>query len=382
MEIQTLWKANLKSHRGTALGVFVLLLLVSLSLGTVLTVWQNSSRYVTGEMERLGYGEITAWVSGLPGAEPLAEEISALDEVESVGVQSLIFSEYEIGDQESDSEGQLITYDPAHYPYKFFAEDLSGYQTAPTEIAQGKVYVSASMVSMFGVRVGDAITFPIARSGGDATFAVAGFYEDPFLGSSMIGMKGFLICEQDHAEIAGMIEESGADSLAREGFMLHISGGSGSALTAAQFNAFLNENTSLTSYVEFTHSKDAIAGFMLTPQNVFTSLLLAFVAILLLASMAVLAHSVGSTIEQDYTNMGILKAMGFPSGKLRAIQLLQYLGITLCGMGLGLLLSRPAAGGICSMTVTTTGLRIPSAQPLGTCLAALAAILLLLMGFV
>lgn len=68
--------------------------------------------------------------------------------------------------------------------------------------------------------------------------------------------------------------------------------------------------------------------------------------------------------------------------KLRAIQLLQYLSITLCGMGLGLLLYRPAAGGICSMTVTTTGLRIPSAQPLGTCLAALAAILLLLMGFV
>ena len=60
----------------------------------------------------------------------------------------------------------------------------------------------------------------------------------PFMGSSMIGMKGFLICEQDHEEIAGMIEESGADSLAREGFMLHISQGSGSALTAAQFQCF------------------------------------------------------------------------------------------------------------------------------------------------
>ena len=46
-------------------------------------------------------------LSGLPDAAPLTEEISALDEVESVGVQSLIFSEYEIGDQESDSEGQL-----------------------------------------------------------------------------------------------------------------------------------------------------------------------------------------------------------------------------------------------------------------------------------
>ena len=382
MEIKTLLKSNLKSHGGTALGVFVLILLVSLSLGTVLTVWNNSSRYVDSEMDRLGYGDITAWVSGLSDAAPLSEEISAFDEVESVGVQSLIFSEYEIGDQESDSEGQLITYDPEHYPYKFFTGDLSGYGDAPEEIAQGDVYVSASMSSMFGVQAGDAITFPIARSGGDMTFTVAGFYEDPFMGSSMIGMKGFLVNRQEHEKIAGMIEEAGVDSLARKGFMLHIFQVSGSTLTAAQFNAFLNENTSLTSWVEFTHSKDAIAGFMLTLQNVFTSLLLAFVTILLLASMAVLSHSIGSTIEQDYTNMGILKTMGFTSSKLRGIQLLQYLITALCGIAAGTLLSIPAAGLICRMTVTTTGLLIPSALPVGICLAALAAILLLLMGFV
>lgn len=382
MEIKTLLKSNVNSHRGSILGVFILILLVSLSLGTVLTVWNNSSRYVDSEMNRLGYGDITAWVSGLPQTAPLAEEISTLDEVQSVGVQSLIFSEYEIGDQESDSEGQLITYDPAHYPYKFFADDLSGYREAPAEIVSGEVYASASAASMFGVQVGDSITFPIARSGGDMSFTVAGFYEDPFMGSSMIGMKGFLINGQDHEEIIGMIEESGADSLAREGFMLHISQVYGSALTAAQFNALLNENTSLTSYMEFTHSRESISGFMLTLQNVFTSLLLAFVAILLLASMAVLSHSIGSTIEQDYKNMGILKTMGFTSGKLRKIQLLQYFITTLYGMGVGLLLSIPAAGLICTMTVTATGLLIPSALPASICLTALAAILLLLMGFV
>ena len=96
----------------------------------------------------------------------------------------------------------------------------------------------------------------------------------------------------------------------------------------------MNENTSLTSYVEFTHSREAISGFMLTLQNVFTSLLLAFVVILLLASMAVLSHSIGSTIEQDYTNMGILKTMGFTKRKnYGQIQLLQYLITAVCGNG-------------------------------------------------
>ena len=85
--------------------------------------------------------------------------------MESVGAQSLIFSEYEIGDQESDSEGQLITYDPVT-TLQILADDLSGYQAAPTEIAQGEVYVSASMASMFGVQVGDPLPFPLPAAEG------------------------------------------------------------------------------------------------------------------------------------------------------------------------------------------------------------------------
>ncbi|MEE1492765.1 MAG: hypothetical protein UGF45_12350 [Massilioclostridium sp.] len=65
MEIKTLWRANSKRHKGSILGVFSLLILVSVSLATVLSVWSNSSRFVTDEMNRLGFGEMTAWVSGV-----------------------------------------------------------------------------------------------------------------------------------------------------------------------------------------------------------------------------------------------------------------------------------------------------------------------------
>jgi putative ABC transport system permease protein len=61
---------------------------------------------------------------------------------------------------------------------------------------------------------------------------------------------------------------------------------------------------------------------------------------------------------------------------------LQYLVTTLCGIAAGTLFSIPASGLICRMTVTTTGLLIPSALPVGICLTVLAWMLLLLMGFV
>ena len=145
MEIKTLLRANLKSHKGTAAGSFFLLLLVGISLCATLTVWHNAGNYVRGEMERLGYGDLTAWVSGLEDVSVLAEEIAALEEVDSVGTQFLLFSEYEVGEQESDSEGQLITYNPEQYPYKFFNEALTGYISAPTEIAPGTLYAPASL---------------------------------------------------------------------------------------------------------------------------------------------------------------------------------------------------------------------------------------------
>ena len=382
MEIRTLWMADLKRHAGSVCGIFLLLLLVSVSLATVLTVWSNSGRYVEQEMERLGYGDLTAWVSGIADSEPLSAEIAALEDVQSVSAQQLIFTEYEIGEQESDSEGQLIVYDPAQTPYKIFRDDLSGYEASPIEIAPGEIYVSPSMASMFGLSVGDTITFPIARSDVDKTFVVKGYFEDPFMGSSMIGMKGFLICRQDHDEIAAMIESAGNDGLVRSGYMLHIFQSEESGLGTARRNAELNQNTSLPHYAEFTHSQAAISGFMLTLQNVFTAFLLAFAAILAVVALIVLGHSIGSAIERDHVNMGILKTVGFTSGKLRELQLLQYLTGIVPGLAIGLLLSLPAATVICRMTVTTTGLLIPSDLPAGLCLLTLAVLLLLLVGFI
>ena len=58
---------------------------MGISLCATLTVWHNAGNYVRGEMERLGYGDLTAWVSGLEDVSALAEEIAALEEVDSVG---------------------------------------------------------------------------------------------------------------------------------------------------------------------------------------------------------------------------------------------------------------------------------------------------------
>ena len=364
MENKTLLKANLKRHKGALFGIFILTLLVAAALGTVLTVWTNSENYIQDELDRSGYGELTAWVENLSDTTGLKNSIEVLDEIERVETQSLIYSNYTANKTESDSEGQLITYIPTENRYRFFNDDLSGYTQQPESILPGEVYVSPSMVSMFGIKLGDEITFPIARAGKNLTLIVKGFYEDVYMGSSMIGMKGFLISEADRAAALDLIHNAGIDALARDGAMLHIFRGEECHLTVSELNSLLNEQTALAEYTESIHSKDAIAGFMLILQNAFSGILLAFVLVLLFVVLIVLSHSISSTIASDFVDMGILKTVGLDSNRLRLLQLLQYGIPAVWGLMSGFLLSVPLGGMVTNATLTTTGVLIPKTPSL------------------
>lgn len=380
MEYFTLWRAGTRRHKGSLAGVFLLMLFISLALGTVLTLWNNSGSYIRSEMRRAGFGDLTAWVHDVPEQVRLADEIAGLDEVERVDSQRVIYADYTIKEQESDSQGQLIHLAAEEDRYRFFLDDLSGYQEKKPEIAPGEMYVSPSMVSMFGLQIGDEINFAVARSGGNFSFQVKGFYEDPFMGSSMIGMKGFLVCEADWKEIQRMIQERGKNALAREGAMLHIF--SDDRESVSDLNRVMNENTALSQYTEFIHSEDAIAGFMLILQNAFSGLLIAFVFVLLFVAMVALGHSLSSGIEADTVNMGILKTVGFTTGKLRQIQLMQYLTAIVSGMMAGFVLSVPVSRIASDKMITTTGIHVPVKLPFGWILLSDLAVLLLLIMFI
>lgn len=390
MEYITLLKANIKRHKNSLIGIFVLVITLSITLSSVLTVWINSNSYIKNEISRAGFGELTAWVSRTSDIksletyyiEALTNEIENLPDVKQVEIQSLIYSDYIINGQESDSEGQLITFDPEENRYNFFMNDLSGYTKEVPEIKSGEIYVSPSLISMFNGNIGDEISFPIARQGKNATFTIKGYYEDPFMGSSMIGMKGFLICKSDRAKMLQIIQSTGIDTLAKDGAMLHIFMKENSPITVSELNRLLNENTNLPQYTEFVHSKNVISGFMLILQNAFCGIMLSFAVVLFAVVMVVLGHSLGGTIEADFVNMGILKTLGFTSEKLKYIWISSYIGVIFLGMILGLAISVLFSNFLGRITLTTTGILIPTALPLGICIILFVIVILLLVLFI
>lgn len=380
MENTIICRAGFRRHKAALFGIAVLLFLVALSLTTVLTVFLGGGRHIEQEMQRAGFGNLTAWVSEMPDMKALTGSIETQDGIERTKVQRLIFSDYEANGVESDSEGQLIPWDSGTETYHFFLDRLNGHRDAPEEIIPGTVYVSPSMISVMDLEIGDTITFPVARGGVTKNFTVAGYYEDPFMGSSMIGMKGFLISEADYMEIQKVIEETGMDNLARSGAMIHIFT-ENDQFNVSQISRALNENTPLSQYTEFIHSAEAIRGFMGILQNAFCGLLAAFSVVLLAAVMVVLGHSISGVIEQEYKNLGILKTIGLTANRLIRLQLVQYTTAMCTGILFGILAAFPAVGLVGKMTLTTTGVLLPADLPLLSCFMVFTGILFLLVGF-
>ena len=381
MEKRILFRAGLRKQKGSLIGISLLVFLTVLSLSAVLSVWLNGNSYIQNELERAGYGQITAWVSDVPDMGNLTQEITSLSEIGDVQSQEIIFSDYEGNAVESDSEGQMIRWTPGEQRYRFLNNNLTGRQEAPEEIRQGEVYISPSMVSIMNLKIGDTIIFRIARNGMDVELTVAGYYEDPFMGSSMIGMKGFLISEEDFEQIRTIIRQEGADALAREGAMLHIFSGGDTEITSDQMNQLLTSSTSLPEYTEEIHSAYTIQSFMSILQNAFCGILAAFALILLLVALVVLGHSISGMVEQEQRDMGILKTLGVSGQTLLLVQEVQNITAVVSGSILGILCAVPAVQVITGMTVTTTGLLLPSGIPVLPCIGGAAVVLIILGGY-
>ena len=381
MKIRTLLAAGIRRQRGSIIGVGLLMLIVFLSVTLALTLSDNATAYVTDEMARVGFGNITAWVSGTELA-PLAEDINRLADVGQAELQPLIFAGYRLNGTHSDDEGQLITHDAANYPYRFLSADGSAHVEV-RDIAPGEIYLSPAMQSSYTVSIGDEIHFEMSRSGQEGVFTVAGWFENPFMGSSMIDMKSFLISQEDFDRLAQTIAEtSDFYALAKMGAMLHITQVEGSDLSASDFARIVNESTALAEYTEFVHNESAMRGFMLILQNMLTGFLLAFAAVLWVVAMIVTGHSIMSSIEQEYKDIGILKTTGYTSGTLRLIQVLQYAAGILAGLILGWIVGGVLARMATSVMVSSNGLLIPSRVPLLLCLGAFLIICAVFAGFI
>lgn len=387
MKYFTLVRANIKSQRGSFIGILTLAFIIAISLLSVLSIWMNANAYENEQIDRIGYGDITYWIDETDDRDGLLEAIADLDEVGSVKAQDIIiFGEYEIysgGSEITPVSGSLhVQTWTKEGGYHIYNENLTGICENPGELSEGEIYVSPAFSSLYDTKVGDMVGVRITEDGELMRYTIKGYFEDPVAGSALMGMKQALIAKDDMHRLESMIHKAGESTLARIASAVHIVKNPDSNLTLNDLQKVLGEKTSLLQIPGFSYSKSTITGFMLILQNIFSGFLIVFVLVLMVVAVIVVGHSISSSIEQNYVDMGILKALGYTRTDLRIVQLLQYLMVFLSGMVPGIPVSMLVVKGIDRLTVPVVGLMIPADIPLGASLVSLGIIMLAIMGFV
>lgn len=382
MSYFTLIKANFRSKKGTFIGVGILIFIITVCLCAVINIFENASDFEERELERIGFGDITYWVADSADPGRLKTQIEALDEVEKVELQPELFVAYSVNGIKSGSSAFGIAYEEGEHAFRIYNDDLSGINVHPSAPREGEVYVSPSFQSLYSAKIGDKVDIHITGEADARSYRIAGYFEDPVSGSSIMGMKSILFNGKDLKNLKETFEYAGSAASGTSIFGFHITRKETCALSDSGFQRLLNERTDLTQYVGFAYQKAAIAGFMLMFQKIISGIFLVFVLVLLIVALIVIGRSITSTIEEDFVDMGILKAVGYAKGDLRRVQILQYVILILAGMLLGLPVSVFAARAVNRLMIITNGVMVNDKLPWLYSLAALGTVLLIFVLFI
>lgn len=382
METITILKANIRRQKGGFFGIFILMLIVSMALTAVLTVSMNSQKSDEEALEHVGFGDMLVLLNGSKEAyEELIQQVEEQGEVERVLITSALAGNFlDINGENESNSVMLAGYSTSGLNYRIFNEEETGYQEEPEGLKEGEMYVPVSYRSLYGCETGDKITLNL--EGESTAYTIKGFFEDPFMGSSMMGVKTVLINDEDLEKMLQSCREGRSGNSFAEAVMLNIFQKESSDLSYLRFQQELNKDTGVEGYAWLSMGKEQAIGYMLILVRIFSGSLLVFIALLLIITLIIMNHSIGSSIEMEYVNLGILKAVGVTQRKLKMIFMLQYLLSAVFGAVAGIPLAIPVIRLVNRIMTPVVGILTPDVLAMLPCLAALLGIMIFIILFI
>lgn len=194
---------------------------------------------------------------------------------------------------------------------------------APLSLKNGEIAVPNEQAELNGLAVGDTLRI----NGPDKAmeFTISKIAKDAVFGSTMINTKRLFISEADYLELMG-------DS-PRYHTMLY-------AVDCTDVKGLQKElkQQNIEIMVGLERATIKMCYFF----NLLMAGLLVVVSIcLILVSFLILRFTIVFTLQEDYKEIGIMKAIGIRDGRIKGIYLLKYLAVTLVGSAIGFLFSIP-----------------------------------------
>ena len=347
MEILKLLIANIKYKKGAFKSIIALTAIIVFSFAGTVSNNDNLDR----SLERShGYADtptFTAFANKRNLQDNIAEEIAKHPDVTDVIETECIITENARIEEQKLSQ-IFFLYKETEDIYRVFNKNFTAYNENPEPLEKGEIYIPYGLKAASNIEIGSVISF--GSEDNPENFTVKGFVEEAFVGSASIGIKRLFISDSDFERIYENADDLYIAKAADIGVNLTDDA------DYITIKEEINDMCGLISSSFISISKTETIQYTKIYSEFGSKILLAFLILLIIIVIISIRHSISTSIEMEYINLGILKSQGFTSGKIRLVYVLQYLIAEIIGSIIGLIISIPALKGLGMLFQQITGL--------------------------
>ena len=353
--LRTLVLAGLRKDKGTFVGLALLLFLAAFALTLTTSLFADLSNREEALLDQIAAGDVFAndLVSNLTDED--IREIEALPEVQDVKVTEAFTAPTRVEDAQGNeivksSPPSVNVYEAwgSSLEFNVITDDLSSYHRDRKGPADGEAYVRVAERILHNMQVGDFIVLDIG--GRETSLRVAGFYEDPQMGTPFMEMKRYLLSSGTFDELLAEVEETGvsgagvsggAVAMEKEAYPIReinvmlTSEARSQGIDGHDLTQLIDDGTSWGASAHTMFSRQTLAGYGLLVVQVITAVLAVFSLILFVVALILCLHTASSSIQSGYADWGVLKGVGLPRNALRRALVMQYALAALIGLALG-----------------------------------------------
>lgn len=336
MEVLTLLRANIRHKKGSFVSIIILMMIVSLAFTAIISVRDNCVESTEAALERANAGSLALFIEKKNLSDALLDSVKNHPAVKDVTFKEAVKSlGATFGEIEDGNPWMMTRLTPKD---SLLNEDASGYANHTPALKSGEMYISQGLGTKMGCDIGD--TLLISTLTGEREFLVKGFIVEPLCGSMNMGYKIVFISDEDFAQLQQDALTKNPNNLDVDYRVLQIHKADES-LSDSQFKRQLNLDTGIIDHALGTLSRTQTIEYTNIYPDIISNVLMIFVVFLVAIVLIVMAHSISTSIEMEYTSLGVLKAQGFTERKIRMVFSAQYLVAQLVGALLGMVAALP-----------------------------------------
>lgn len=327
---------NLKKAKGQFFSFGIVMLLTAVILNTSFVLLFQTSKAYDKRFDELDTADISVTVPSAAYYEGLAEEIGEINGIEKISENNALFAQAAL----QEFQGSEFTMNTYFYRIDD-GRDLTKHTVTDTVNTEDKfiAYIPLYLSELGGYKPGENIRYII--DGKEYAFTVGGIVNEMQYGNYGTGVIGLYLSEDAY----NSAEEDDSFTPVNE-FLVKTSGGAElSDVKNSLKDHFSDKGIPALTVLDREVSKKSRTMVADTVE----AFLAVFALLVLLVSIFLARFKIGNTIEEEITEMGVLKGIGYTSGQLMLCLVVPYLMISAAGLVSGTALSYliiPAAANI------------------------------------